>query len=298
MKTLRPQSLLAVLLLASLALNLWQFLRAEPTPVNDIARKPGESAIARNHLGLKPWMGGKPVVGPDEGEDDEPHAEINVAILPPDQRSEDELIFGGSGNLHDTPVHGEPSGKVSPQRLKALANMPASRAERFLLHARLLLPGGRMLDVGTSEFSAGQRIKLERLREFPFPTSVALARVDVPPQAGQPGFPVIPTTPGGFEFKIRGLEIELDVTPAPGSLVIGGCVKQTVFEAFGRMPGEAFSPVSQDNIIITDNKVLQPQFVSRECPFVAAATAGEPCQIPVLMSFGQTILELTCTPLE
>ena len=88
------------------------------------------------------------------------------------------------------------------------------------------------------------------------------------------------------------------MTPTPGSLVVGGSVRQTVFEGFGRMPGEVFSPVWQGDVIFSENKVLQPQFTTRESPFVAAATAGQPIQVPVHTSFGQTILELTCTPLE
>lgn len=296
-----------VLLSASVALNIWQFLRPDPPPGNEIAGKSVRSPILRNHPGPMPSVGKTPDIGSNEEEDDDPSVESRAVERRPEQQSEDELIFGGSGNLHHTPVHGEPSGKVSPQRLKALANMPASQAGRFRLHARLLLPGERTLDLGSSEFAAGQRIKLERLKEFPFPTSVALARADVPPQPGQSDFPVIPTTPGSFEFKNMGLEIDLDVTPAPGLLVIGGSLRQTVFEGFGRMPGEAFSPIyttgasesgSPVDVILTDNKVLQPQFITRECPFVAAATAGHPMQVPVLMSFGQTWLELTCTPIE
>jgi hypothetical protein len=31
---------------------------------------------------------------------------------------------------------------------------------------------------------------------------------------------------------------------------------------------------------------------------LAATTPGQPCLVPVRMAFGQTMLELTCTPLE
>lgn len=230
-----------------------------------------------------------------------------AARVPSEKRSEDDLIFGDKGVGGGTPVHGELTGNVSPQRLKELAGMPVSQAGRFQIHARLLLPGDRVFDMGTCDFAAGQRIKLERLKEFPFPSSVAFARVEASSpfaptggasSPGQGSFPITPTTPAEFEFKNRGLEIELDLTPAPGSLVVGGSVRQTVFDGFARMPGEAFSPVWQGDVILTDNKVLQPQFTTRESPFVAAATAGQPIRIPVHTSFGQTFLEITCTPLE
>lgn len=107
------------------------------------------------------------------------------------------------------------------------------------------------------------------------------------------------TSPGEFDARNRGLEIDIDVTPAPGALVLGGSVKHTVLEGFGWMPGEAFLPVvDSENTLLNDNKVLQPQFTTRDSPFLAAATAGQPCQIPINTSFGQTILELTCTPFE
>ena len=92
--------------------------------------------------------------------------------------------------------------------------------------------------------------------------------------------------------------MDLDLTPAPGTLVLGGSVRQTVFDGFGRMPGEIFSPMLEGDIVLTDNKVLQPQFTTRESPFIAAAAEGQPIRIPVQTSFGQSFLELTCTPVE
>jgi hypothetical protein len=64
------------------------------------------------------------------------------------------------------------------------------------------------------------------------------------------------------------------------------------------MPGEIFSPIWEGDTILTENKVLQPQFATREMPFVAGAAPGQPCLVPVRMEFGQTFLELTCTPVE
>jgi hypothetical protein len=300
MKICPPRRILLALFVASAALNVWQFFHPQPlSAAGDTGTRHRASTIAKNDSDPMP-LGGKKH---DTGSGDEPGRKAagmkrDAAELPPDQRSEDALIFGRSGHGEGTPIHGEPSGKVSPQRLVELAGTAASQAERFQLHARLLLPGDRELEFETLDFAAGQRIKLERLREFPFPGSIVMARADGPVRAGQPAPPVTPTTPGNFEFKNLGLEIELDVTPAPGSLVIGGNIRQTVFEGFALMPGEAFSPVWEDSVILTENKVLQPQFISTENPFVAAATAGQPLKVPVLMSFGQTVLELTCSPLE
>ncbi len=294
MNAVRSARFLFVLLIVSIVGNVWQFLS---TPPEAEARR--QIAVARPNSGSQPVAGRlsakKPGVAPDDEATAEQNAKPLAAKPSPEQQSEDELIYGASGADGKTPYHGEPSGKVSPQRLKELAKMPVSQAERFQVHARLQLPGDRLADLGTVELKAGQRIKFERIREFPFPTSFALATADPVPGTS---FPVKPTTPGDFEFRNQGIEVELDLTPAPGLLVLGGSVKQTVFEGFGRMPGEVFSPMREGDVVLTDNKVLQPQFTTRDSPFVAAATAGQPIQVPVHTSFGQTFLELTCTPLE
>ena len=307
MPFIRSARLLSVLLIASVAINIWQFFRVESAD-EGTARKPVAASLARNPSTTGPVSGKKSAIETNKEQDAGSSAKSAVATPSPEQQSEDELIYGASGAGGKTPHHGEPSGKISPQRLKELATMPVSQAERFRIQARLLLPGDRALDFGALDFAAGQRIKLERIQEFPYPSSVALARVQgtASPFArekessspGQAAFSITPTTPADFVFKSRGLEIELDLTPAPGALVIGGSLRQTVFEGFGRMPGEAFSPIWQDKVIFTDNTFLQPQFTTRESPFVAAAAEGEPIRIPVLTSFGQTFLELTCTPVE
>ena len=112
-----------------------------------------------------------------------------------------------------------------------------------------------------------------------------------------------PVTPRQFEFENAGIELEIDVTPAPGALVLGGRLRHRTFQAFGRMPGTLFSPVATEgtdesgkkvDVLLTENKVLQPQFMITESQILAAATEGQPIRIPVKMIFGQTILELTC----
>ena len=90
-------------------------------------------------------------------------------------------------------------------------------------------------------------------------------------------------------------------------LSVGGKVSHSSFDGFGQMPGEAFAPIyapatgddgRPTEVLLTENKVLQPQFTTRESPFVAAAAAGAACLIPVQLAFGQTFLEVTCTPGE
>jgi hypothetical protein len=217
-------------------------------------------------------------------------------------RTEDELLFGvTSGSVKE---HRGEVAKTTRARMLELAKEEPATAPKFRLEAVLLLPGDRRVELGTSEIEAGSHMKFEKLKEFPYPTSIGLASMK--PVAGAvagTSFPVTPTVPGDFEFANTGIEVEVDVTPAPGALVLGGMLKHRAFEGFGRMPGEVFGEVREpvadgSSIVLTENKVLQPQFVVAEVPFLAAAVAGVPIRVPVRMAFGQTFLELTCTPVE
>lgn len=291
MKMCSPR-LLLVLLVISLGLNFWQFLRPREAP---------ESASS-GRIVARPAKALVTATVPPESEDEEDTETEDdgpvmarkvppVLSFPPEQQTEEELIYGNWKSWQNIPT---PDKTISQSQLADKARQPVSRAEKFSLHARLLLPGERALDFNLAEAKAGQRIKLERLREFPFPVGVALAQVP----DDDPGF-VKPTTPADFETRNSGLTIELDITPAPGVLMLGGELVQRRFEGFGRMPGEVFAPiVNSEGVLLTDNKMLQPQFTAAESPFLAAATAGVPIRVPVRMAFGETILELTCTPVE
>jgi hypothetical protein len=217
-------------------------------------------------------------------------------------RTDEELLFGvTSGSVRE---HRGEVKATTRARMVELAKEEPSVALKFRLEAVLLLPGDRRVELGTSEIEAGSHMKFEKLKEFPYPTSIGLASMK--PVAGKvegTSFPVTPTVPGDFEFANTGIEVEVDVTPAPGALVLGGMLKHRAFEGFGRMPGEVFGEVREpvadgSSIVLTENKVLQPQFVVAEVPFLAAAVAGVPIRVPVRMAFGQTFLELTCTPVE
>lgn len=306
MKHDRLNILLCSLFLISLALNAWQFLRQAPAPeVNTVVHAVRTAATKGfagepEHRPSGERTGDQKSGGDNGAEAQHPgQAQKQLADLP-----EDELLFGAM-NAGTARTHGEPSGRVTPERMKELSKQEPSKAERFRVQAVLHLPGDRKVELGASEIGPGMPLTIERVREFPFPTSIGTADSD--PFASQSSFPVTPTTPGDFEVRNQGIVIEVDVTPAAGTLVLGGQVTHRTFEGFGRMPGEVFLPIytkgvsetgGSEDVILTENKVLQPQFNVAETPFLAAATAGEPCRVPVRMTFGQTILELTCTPVE
>ena len=114
---------------------------------------------------------------------------------------------------------------------------------------------------------------------------------------------VTAAVPVDFEFWNTVIKLVLAMTPAPGALVLPVMLKHLASVRVGRMPGDVFGEVREpvadvSSILLTDNKVLQPQFWVAEVPFLAAAVAGGPIRVPVRMAFGQTFLELTCTPVE
>lgn len=290
---------LTMLLGGSVAVNFWQWGRigelADGSGVR-VWRKVVVVEEAKPDVkvgGVKAGGGGGEKA--EEGVSGERDADADAALA---LRSEEELLFGvtpGSVKEHRGEVKA-----TTRARMVELAKEEPSVAPKFRLEAVLLLPGDRRVELGSSEIEAGSHMKFEKLKEFPYPTSIGLASMKPKPGTS---FPVTPTVPGDFEFANTGIEVEVDVTPAPGVLVLGGMLKHRAFEGFGRMPGEVFGEVREpvadgSSIVLTENKVLQPQFVVAEVPFLAAAVAGVPIRVPVRMAFGQTFLELTCTPVE
>lgn len=294
--------LLGSLLAVSLGVNFWLWLRpvesvAAPQGARKFVPKIAEWAAQGKSAPQSPEDPGLEMEGKEITEGRKP-AEPGVQNL-----SMDEIIYGTAGKAGEAPIQSAPRGKISPQRLKEIAEANPSEAERFRVKIRLLLAGDQVLDLGESEVAPGQLLKLERIKEFPFPTSLQFAQINLQSAKETTSFPVTPTTPVAFEMRNTGLEIELDVNPAGGALVVGGSVNHRVFEGFGQMPGEAFSTITDTTagggeIVLSDNKVLQPQFTARESPFVAAAAAGQACLVPVRLASGPAFLEVTCSPVE
>ena len=290
---------LTMLLGGSVVLNLWQWSRTgegADGPGMRVRREVAVVEAAAADVRVKGVKAGAEEGGKaEEGGIGERDIDADAVLA---LRSEEELLFGvTSGSVKE---HRGEVAKTTRARMVELAKEEPATAPKFRLEAVLLLPGDRRVELGTSEIEAGSHMKFEKLKEFPYPTSIGLASMQ--PVAGT-SFPVTPAVPGDFEFANTGVEVEVDMTPAPGALVLGGMLKHRAFEGFGRMPGEVFGEVREpvadgSSIVLTENKVLQPQFVVAEVPFLAAAVAGVPIRVPVRMAFGQTFLELTCTPVE
>lgn len=139
------------------------------------------------------------------------------------------------------------------------------------------------------------------IREFLYPEAFQLAHFQHPDQGSS--FPVSPTTPTSFTTQLLGVELELDIEPVGGLLIMGGKLNHRIATYFDVMTGEAFSPITttatdpdgqSTELILSNNQVLQPRFAISESPFVVSASAGTPVKIPVQTTFGATFLEITC----
>ena len=241
----RTIRILTILLGLSISLNAWQFLRPAPVPhVTNLPNPARTVAVA----------GPTHVVEDDEndeaeaeeGEPEKPRSFAAVAETTDLAAVEEsELVFGtrNPGKI----VRNPHVGSTTLEEMRQLAKQEPSKAAKFRIHAVMHLPGERVLDLGTADVAPGLTIKLERLREFPFPTSIAIAKAKdfaIPANPNGGSFPVTPTTPGDFEVRHIGVTVEVDVTPTAGALVLGGQVTHRSCESFGRMPGELFAPIA------------------------------------------------------
>ncbi len=154
----------------------------------------------------------------------------------------------------------------------------------------------------------GQPCVLESVREFVYPGSfdfpdVARVRAPLTAAGGVGRFPVTPTTPKTFETRETGWSMELRWTENQGPfLVLEGNFRETAFEGFIDCPGEPFSPIVAGattamgrpvEVVLTENRVRQPTFTTRETPFQVAALPGKTYRLPLNLHQRGAVLELT-----
>ena len=205
--------------------------------------------------------------------------------------------------------------------LKKLFAADPATAKRFIVKCRVIDLAGTDLNVPCLETSnlrtfpqtltlrRGQVGNLESIREFPYPTRFNLpdlAPFTPPPAAGGGSFPVTPTTPQEFKFRNIGWEASQVTVRQDGALLmVSGTFRETTFDGFIQNAGEAFSPIitkgrnalgMQEEIVLTDNKVLAPAFTQRETPFTVAALPGKTYRLRLNLKPPDAFLEISCTP--
>ncbi len=214
-----------------------------------------------------------------------------------------------------------PNTPIETMELKKLFAADPSTAKRFIVKCRVIDLAGRDLNVPDMENSnprmfaqtlalrPGQKGHLETIREFPYPT-----RYDLPnlaaftpvPSPGGGSFPVTPTTPLEFKFRNIGWEAsQVTVRQDGAMLMVSGTFRETTFDGFIQNAGEAFSPIitkgrnalgMEEEIVLTDNKVLTPAFTQRETPFTVAALPGKTYRLRLNLEYPDAFLEISCTP--
>ena len=212
-----------------------------------------------------------------------------------------------------------PNVPIDIKELKKLFAADPSQARRFIVKCRVIDLAGRNLKVPgmipsdsrafalTLPLRPGQKGRLEIIREFPFPTRFDHPKlIGFPPSSPEGSFPVTPTTPQEFNFRNIGWEATQVTVRQDGAwLMVSGTFRETTFDGFTQNAGEAFSPIItkgrnalglEEEVVLTDNKVLSPAFTQRETPFTVAALPGKTYRLRLNLKEPDAFLEITCTP--
>ncbi len=289
MKMSRAHCVTFLLLVVSVAVNVWQSLREAPDSVRP--RITAHPAGNPPSVPQAPPASSLPVVADIEDEGEFESVENLMEFMDPaEQMTERELLFYKKMSLATI----QTEDRVSPERLKVLAASPVRDVTKLKVRARLLLPGERALDFGEQELEAGTKVEFSHTEAFPFPGTFNFPKV---PMEGT-AMPVTPVTPSALLSEETGVWAEVGFECAPGGFLLKGSFSQKFMESMSRMPGETFAPVMDGETVLTDNRALQPRFTTRDAPFIAFAGGGSPVRVPVSTSFGETFLELTCMDVE
>jgi beta-lactamase regulating signal transducer with metallopeptidase domain len=220
-----------------------------------------------------------------------------------------------------------PLTSIDAGELKTLIDASPSKAKKFTVKCRVIDLAGRSLTVPMPDtystdarafdsslvLRPGQKGKVEIIREFPYPTRFDLAdlrQLQMPPSAASQGgsFPVIPTIPLEFKFRLIGWVAEqVSVEPEGAFLMVSGTFQETTFDGFIRNTGEAYSPIISkgknslgmaEDVVLSDNKVLSPTFTQRETSFRVAALPGKTYRLRLNLKQPDAFLEVSCSPEE
>ena len=182
--------------------------------------------------------------------------------------------------------------RITAEDLERLNALPAIEAGDYLFKLRLLVGQEAVIDSGW--IKATQPIKLESIKEFPYPTAFH------PPQAtgtseDRPALPsVVPTTPKTFEFRNTGWTVQFQASATGGMLLINGVAENVAFESFTDAGGEYSMPIyDKSGVLLSDNRRMQPMFTSRETPVLIELLPGKTYRTKLNSADKSSILEIT-----
>lgn len=192
---------------------------------------------------------------------------------------------------------------ISVTDLERLLKQKPAPGSRVTVSARLVKPDGEAMVLPVIETRTGQSAKVERLSEFSYPAAYDFPKVgSLQPPAGSTSYPVTPSTPKNFRSKDTGITLSVKVSKEAAFLLLEGALTDVAFEQFTCNPGEAFAPIVTEGrgrfggkveVVLSDNKVLTPQFTERHTPFYISAVSGNTYRLEVNSSMPGTVLEIT-----
>ena len=165
-----------------------------------------------------------------------------------------------------------PEGSVSPSKLNAALARPD------LSFAQVQISCEITDDQGTTTIPniivaprASGAVKV--FQESAYPDEFAFPEI---PGETTEIFPVTPAKPTQYQKTNLGWELDIRASPRKGFVQLSGKLIEREFGAQVRAAGVPFSMiVTEDNVVITENRVEQPVIKTQEIPVNIAAIPGE-----------------------
>lgn len=134
----------------------------------------------------------------------------------------------------------------------------------------------------------GQKVKIESIREFIYP-------LETNPPTIKGDMATAPTVPKSFATKNLGWEIDsLRMTTQGGFIIVSGTFRETVFMGFRPAAGALFSPIiNSAGQILTENRLENPVFITRETSFHIALLPDEIREVSVPLASGPAFLRIS-----
>lgn len=167
-----------------------------------------------------------------------------------------------------------PENTVTLDQYKAWEHGTPLKAREFRITARLEKEKGEVTEFPSIRAKAGQEVVVFAGREFIYPTEFDLPETSRLEEGQGDGsaFPVTPTTPTVFATRDVGDVLKISAKPKGPFVEFQGSLATTTADLSSRSSAEAVSPISdaKKQCLLTENKVLQPEFKTTESMIYSA----------------------------
>lgn len=187
---------------------------------------------------------------------------------------------------------------VTTSALAAILEKSEPAGSAVTIHAKIVSPSGDREDFPafvTTRY--GQTATMEVIREIIYPTDFDFPKVG----AGTASIlPITPITPTEFTTKNTGWTLTFTPEKRTGTTLLKGTAEYVTHDRFADAPGEPFSPVvTENNIVITENRARLPLFTTYTTPvLIAASTDNKAYRLPLSHPEPGTYLEVSVSPAD